>query len=211
MGAHVESLPPERRVYLTGHSVGGGIAAVVSALTGHQAVAISPPGVFRSFPKHASAHLARKGVRGPLPKKDFLHESLVLVNEGDWVANAFDSQAGMVQKVGCDRSLAGDRLHLACHMLEGTICHLLHHCGDHRHRWHKCNYTYDADLQRERSRASWHHARQRSNGVLHGLFLDVAEQITDIVGVGFSVHLLLGGVSMGIWGAHHVLERFIVL
>lgn len=33
----------------------------------------------------------------------------------------------------------------ACHLLEGTICHLLEHCGDHRHRFLGCQYSFHFD------------------------------------------------------------------
>lgn len=31
----------------------------------------------------------------------------------------------------------------ACHLLEGTICHLLEHCGDRQHRFDSCKFTFD--------------------------------------------------------------------
>lgn len=30
----------------------------------------------------------------------------------------------------------------ACHLLEGTICHILEHCGDHRHRFLGCHFSF---------------------------------------------------------------------
>jgi len=41
-----------REVVLTGHSLGGGIALVVGALTGQTTIAIQPPGVYHSLAKH---------------------------------------------------------------------------------------------------------------------------------------------------------------
>lgn len=34
----------------------------------------------------------------------------------------------------------------ACHLLEGTICHILKHCGDHRYRFIDCNYSFNFDV-----------------------------------------------------------------
>ncbi len=52
-----------------------------------------------------------------------------------------DQQVGLVQKILCDKS---EYAHLnACHMLEGTICHLLQHCGDSRGRFDSCSFNFD--------------------------------------------------------------------
>lgn len=39
-------------------------------------------------------------------------------------------QVGLIQLISCDT--AGKALQLSCHMLEGTICELIRHCGDDR-------------------------------------------------------------------------------
>ena len=52
-----------------------------------------------------------------------------------------DHQVGLVQKILCDKD---DKAHQnSCHLLEGTICHLLQHCGDPKHRFSKCQYDVD--------------------------------------------------------------------
>ena len=52
-----------------------------------------------------------------------------------------DHQVGLVQTILCDRD---DKAHQnACHLLEGTICHLLEHCGDKKQRFTSCEYTVD--------------------------------------------------------------------
>lgn len=41
----------------------------------------------------------------------------------------------------CD---ASDKSHQnACHLLEGTICHLLQHCGDERERFLECSFSFN--------------------------------------------------------------------
>merc|ERR1712050_325143 len=49
---HVRRMPAEREVVITGHSLGGGIALIIGALTGRLAVAMQPPGVYHSLAKH---------------------------------------------------------------------------------------------------------------------------------------------------------------
>ena len=52
-----------------------------------------------------------------------------------------DRQVGLVQQIQCEKP---SQAHLnACHVLEGTICHLLKHCGDQRNRFDECEFSYD--------------------------------------------------------------------
>ena len=52
-----------------------------------------------------------------------------------------DQQVGLVQKILCDKP---EYAHLnSCHMLEGTMCHLLNHCGDKRNRFDYCSFDFD--------------------------------------------------------------------
>jgi hypothetical protein len=52
-----------------------------------------------------------------------------------------DQQVGLIQKIMCD---ASDKSHQnACHLLEGTICHLLQHCGDDRGRFLDCSFSFN--------------------------------------------------------------------
>lgn len=52
-----------------------------------------------------------------------------------------DSQVGLVQRVVCEKPRLAHQN--ACHMLEGTICSILNHCGDSRGRFNKCLWKFD--------------------------------------------------------------------
>jgi len=48
-----------------------------------------------------------------------------------------DEQVGLVQNIRCDTSVFTP----ACHLLEGSICHLLKHCGDDQERFVGCKWN----------------------------------------------------------------------
>eukprot|EP00928_Gymnodinium_smaydae_P082763 TRINITY_DN66060_c0_g1_i1.p1 TRINITY_DN66060_c0_g1~~TRINITY_DN66060_c0_g1_i1.p1 ORF type:complete len:694 (-),score=53.18 TRINITY_DN66060_c0_g1_i1:15-1916(-) len=130
----VQQLPEEREVVMTGHSLGGGMALVVGALTGRLAVALQPPGAYHSLAKH----LDRRG--GEAEGATVHRRSVSISLEGDWIQN-FDSHGGLVQTLECDsKSLA-----LGCHMVEGLVCHLLRHCGDREQRFTSCRHDFTPD------------------------------------------------------------------
>jgi len=140
---------------LTGHSLGGAIAQVSAALTGTGVVAISPPGLLQSFTKHwhhrggkPGASETGGGGEGGGSSNDRVRaphrRSVSVVVEGDWVSS-FDSHAGFVQTISCNRddlSVFGN-----CHLLENTICHLLSECGDPHGRWQTCEHSYEPHLE----------------------------------------------------------------
>jgi len=143
---HIDStIAPETKLVLTGHSLGGGMAAVISALLHRPMVAIQPPGVYWSLAKHQ-----RQLFKGKNRQHEFStelehhwmhHESVTIVVEHDWVNHIFDAHGGLVQMLECERK--EQSLLVSCHMLEGTICHLMKRCGDYRHRWHSCVHDFD--------------------------------------------------------------------
>jgi len=136
---HVRQKPADEVVVLTGHSLGGGMALVVGGLTGRLAVALQPPGVFHSMAKHQTHNSAGGREIGDTA----VHQkSVTLKFEGDWVQH-FDDHGGLVQTMSCDRSHQG--VQLACHMLEGAVCHLLRHCGDSEQRFASCRHEYAPD------------------------------------------------------------------
>jgi len=136
---YVRQKPADEAVVLTGHSLGGGMALVVGGLTGRPAVALQPPGVFHSMAKHQTHDSASGRAIGDTA----VHQkSVTLKFEGDWVQH-FDEHGGLVQTMSCDRSHQG--VQLACHMLEGAVCHLLRHCGDSEQRFASCRHEYAPD------------------------------------------------------------------
>jgi len=131
---HVRQKPADEVVVLTGHSLGGGMALVVGGLTGRFAVALQPPGIFHSMAKHQThREIGDIAVH---------RRSVTLKFEGDWVQH-FDEHGGLVQTMSCDRSHQG--VQLACHMLEGAVCHLVRHCGDSEQRFASCSHEYAPD------------------------------------------------------------------
>merc|ERR1712176_1654285 len=98
MGEHVRQIQAEREVIVTGHSLGGGIALVVGALTGHLAVALQPPGTYHSLAKHQQQQQYSASSGYALHKR-----SVSLVFEGDWIQN-FDGHGGLVQTMMCDQT-----------------------------------------------------------------------------------------------------------
>jgi hypothetical protein len=98
---------------------------------------VAAPGLGQSYRKY-SAHY--KGESLKIKSKGALHhESISVVTELDWIAQ-IDQQVGLVQKILCDLD---DKVHQnACHLLEGTICHLLEHCGDSG-RFQGCEFSFD--------------------------------------------------------------------
>lgn len=140
---YVRQIPREQEVVVTGHSLGGGIALVVGALTDRLAVALQPPGVFYSLAKHEAAQRATK--KSGVSRRGALHQrSVSLVFEGDWIGN-FDGHGGLVQTMLCDQSKKS--IAVGCHLLEGAICHLLRHCGDEAQRFDVCRHEYQPGHQ----------------------------------------------------------------
>jgi len=135
---HVQNYPRDKRLMLTGHSMGGGAASIIGMLSGRKVFTLQPPGIYHSSVKHQRMYDRDKHYRW------LHHEQSTVVVEGDWINNAFDDHGGLVQKVGCehpDMSFLG-----GCHMIEGTACHLLKHCGDKRKRWSSCIAHFQSPL-----------------------------------------------------------------
>jgi len=136
---HVYSLPANREVVITGHSLGGGIALIIGALTGRLAVAIQPPGVYHSLAKHQAMQKEERGTGTGQCHQAVHKRSVSIIVEGDWIQN-FDGHGGLVQTVACDQTQTS--LAVGCHLIEGAICHLLRHCGDEMRRFAECKHEY---------------------------------------------------------------------
>lgn len=127
-----------RKVIITGHSLGGGLARIVGALTDLPSVSFSPPGLAMSHRKYSVTH--KDGSVTRINSRGIHGKSLAVVTDHDFLAQV-DHQVGLVQRIVCDKD---DKAHQnSCHLLEGTICHILEHCGDRRHRFSSCEFTYD--------------------------------------------------------------------
>jgi len=135
----VESIPSTEQVLLTGHSMGGSMAAIVGALTQRHVFAVQPPGIYHSIAKFAFDQ------KKDIPASWVHHEQITIVVEGDFINNSFDDHGGMVQTLQCAEPDLS--LQMACHMLEGTMCHILRHCGDPRGRWTHCEWEFTPPVQ----------------------------------------------------------------
>jgi len=129
------------RIVLTGHSLGGGMATIAATLLHLPVIAITPPGIYMSIAKHHRTQDKEEASGENSDLSSWMHhQSLTLRVENDWVNGIFDDHGGLVQMMMCDRS--HQSLQLACHMLEGTICHIYKRCGDPLGRWYDCAHNF---------------------------------------------------------------------
>lgn len=117
--AHVEAVR-ERvggdRVVLTGHSLGGAMAAMVGAKTHVPAVSFSGPGLLYS--------------RGRFDvEDDAIRDYVLTIKPRHDVVPQVDALGGMVQEIECRRLNP-----LACHSTVTHMCELVASCGDKRGR-----------------------------------------------------------------------------
>ncbi|TMW63124.1 hypothetical protein Poli38472_002065 [Pythium oligandrum] len=104
------------RIVLTGHSLGGAMAAMVGAKTKTPAVSFSGPGLLFS-----------RG-RFDIDDSDIRDYVLTIKPRRDVVPQV-DELGGMVQEIQCRRSNP-----LACHSTQTHLCELYASCGDKRNR-----------------------------------------------------------------------------
>ncbi|CAH0487235.1 unnamed protein product [Peronospora farinosa] len=127
----------DRKVVLTGHSMGGGIARLVGSIVGTTSVTFSPPGIVQSYSKLVH-HIG--GTSMKVDRASLHHRNVAVVPEYDPIT-MIDAQAGMIQKISCDTPHLS--MQLSCHMLEGTICNLVEHCGSARGRISSCLFEHN--------------------------------------------------------------------
>mmetsp|Transcript_71072 Transcript_71072/g.184547 ORF Transcript_71072/g.184547 Transcript_71072/m.184547 type:complete len:202 (+) Transcript_71072:1308-1913(+) len=121
--------------YITGHSLGGGIATVIGTDFDIQAVTFSAPGL------KATSHILRRAPRyGRLVRK-----AVNVVPDRD-VVPMVDEQAGTVLKTVCPFSKGNPS---ACHRLTVTLCELLASCGDGGGRGVQRGYVRKCDVCRD--------------------------------------------------------------
>lgn len=119
----------EDAVYVTGHSLGGGLASMIGGMLQIPAVTFSAPGIGDTSkildpPEHVTDAQFVKGIR---------HMDVNVIPEGDVVPKV-DRQAGMIVPLDCDASTA------QCHWLNRTMCTILEVCGDGGGREHPRHY-----------------------------------------------------------------------
>mmetsp|Transcript_6356 Transcript_6356/g.15353 ORF Transcript_6356/g.15353 Transcript_6356/m.15353 type:complete len:725 (-) Transcript_6356:134-2308(-) len=101
---------PYKRVLLTGHSLGGGLAAIIGARTEHRSIGFSSPGATL---QHVKFNFEWESLR---------KTSTTIFGYGDYVPN-FDIHSGLIQAVMC-RAPEG----LQCHSIDDLLCEIASGC-----------------------------------------------------------------------------------
>ena len=191
-----EALPPRKRssMYVTGHSLGGGIAHIVGGLTDTAAVGFSPPGVLLSRRTHKLTRVQQQRMKGSSSRvthRDSERLWTGIVPSTDVVPMA-DVQTGLTQTIQCDDVTAGPSVNpVSCHMLEHTICELFKACDDEKwNRFHGCEYDFgnkirhfDMDRSKDifvryiskKAREAWH--------MISEILEESAEMVEDVTEV----------------------------
>lgn len=130
---HTVSSNPHKRFYITGHSLGGGLAKLVSMETDLPSITFSSPGVDATRMLLSSNTTMEKKASALLHKKSY-----TVVPDNDIVPQV-DSQLGTIMRIGCNRSP------LDCHGIGGTLCELLFTCGASE-RWKKESVPVNCQL-----------------------------------------------------------------
>eukprot|EP00931_Biecheleriopsis_adriatica_P050073 TRINITY_DN28983_c0_g2_i1.p1 TRINITY_DN28983_c0_g2~~TRINITY_DN28983_c0_g2_i1.p1 ORF type:complete len:642 (-),score=87.08 TRINITY_DN28983_c0_g2_i1:86-2011(-) len=103
------------QMIVTGHSLGGALAAIVSGKLKIPGLALSPPGTLYTCKQYG------------LTESD-LERNFVIIQPSKDVVPEVDQQLGMLQRIGCSAAA------LHCHSAERTCCTLRQNCGDPRGR-----------------------------------------------------------------------------
>ena len=124
-----EKMPPGWSIAVTGHSLGGGLAAIVGSTLNIPTVAFSPPGLVMSRFKFQDPVLTESAhsrqIEHRRPRLDRAGSKVVNIIPMRDIVPSADLHFGLSQNTIC---LEGDPLH--CHMLELQVCDLLKRCGD---------------------------------------------------------------------------------
>jgi len=103
-----------KKLYITGHSLGGGLANVIGALAGIPAITFSSPGL------RDSAFIMQ-----PSPTNSALTRRSITVAPQWDIVPKIDAQSGTLFPIECPYKDAS-----MCHGLDATMCELLSACGD---------------------------------------------------------------------------------
>jgi pimeloyl-ACP methyl ester carboxylesterase len=103
------------QVYLTGHSLGGGLSKIVGARRGVTAITFSSPGLYYTS-------------RSVDVELDALRRVAVTLKPMKDAVPRVDDQAETVYQTDCDESVP------TCHFITLTLCQLMHACGDPKGR-----------------------------------------------------------------------------
>jgi hypothetical protein len=111
---------PDRRFYITGHSLGGGLAKLVASRVGIQAITFMSPGI-------ATTSFLVFGNKGDKFKSwdNQRHTALTVMPKSDIVSRV-DNQIGMLVQTDC----SGTPAH--CHLIYPLVCGLTSMCGSGR-------------------------------------------------------------------------------
>mmetsp|Transcript_100215 Transcript_100215/g.176561 ORF Transcript_100215/g.176561 Transcript_100215/m.176561 type:complete len:346 (-) Transcript_100215:44-1081(-) len=110
------------RFVITGHSLGGGIAGAVGALTNTEAITFSAPGShFNRFVFRSSDERQWQNMVNVWPENDMVPK--------------VDRPDAFTQRINCKHPTTGRPLDgMTCHLITTTICELWRVCGDSRGR-----------------------------------------------------------------------------
>ena len=115
---------PNDTITLTGHSLAGGLSAIVGQHTGNMAVSFSGPGLLLSARKLGLTQLQPPLEYVVVPARDIVPQ--------------IDIHVGATQPIAC----LGAASFLQCHEISRTCCEMLRSCGDARGRTLSACETY---------------------------------------------------------------------
>jgi len=108
---------PDREFFITGHSLGGGLAKLVAAKAQVRAVTFMAPGL------SLTSHVVYNSFSKELLKGS---EVLTLQPQND-IVSRLDSQVGLVVPIGCTQANF-----MYCHLIGPALCQIYKECGSGR-------------------------------------------------------------------------------